>query len=231
MKTPKRPSRSLTVGTDNNTDKHIKQPHTMNTFMTLCASMALTLTAFATNNNDGTTRYKVDASASSVTWHATKVTGEHMGTVNLANGYLSVTDGNLTSANVIVDMQTIACTDLEGEWSDKLVGHLNSDDFFNVSEHKTSTFTLRNMTPLKDAQGDATHSVTGDFTIRGITKSVTFDAKVTNTGDAFAVEGSAVLNRAEFDVKYGSGSFFDNLGDNLIHDNFTVGFNLVASAM
>ena len=201
----------------------------MNTFITLCATMALTLTAFA--SNDGTTRYKVDAAASSVTWHATKVTGEHMGTVNLANGYLSVTDGSLTSANVIVDMQTIACTDLEGEWGDKLVGHLNSDDFFNVSEHKTSSFTLRNMTPLKEASGDATHTVTGDFTIRGITKSVTFDAKVTNTGDAYAIEGSAVLNRAEFDVKYGSGSFFENLGDNLIHDNFTVGFNLVAKAM
>ena len=203
----------------------------MNTFMTLFASMALTLTAFASNNNDGTTRYKVDASSSSLTWHATKVTGEHMGTVNVANGYFTVTDGNLTSANVIVDMQTIACTDLEGEWGDKLVGHLNSDDFFNVSEHKTSSFTLRNMTPLKDASGDATHTVTGDFTIRGITKSVTFDAKVTNTGDAYAIEGSAVLNRAEFDVKYGSGSFFENLGDNLIHDNFTVGFNLVAKAL
>jgi polyisoprenoid-binding protein YceI len=199
--------------------------------MTLCASMALTLTAFGTNNDDGTTRYKVDAAASSVTWHATKVTGEHMGTVNLANGYLSVTDGNLTSANVIVDMQTIACTDLEGEWGQKLVGHLNSDDFFNVSEHKTSSFTFRSMTPLKDASGEATHSVTGEFTIRGITKSVTFDARVTNTAGAFAVEGEAVLNRAEFDVKYGSGSFFENLGDNLIHDNFTVGFNLVAKAM
>ena len=87
------------------------------------------------------------------------------------------------------------------------------------------------MTPLTDASGDATHSVTGEFTIRGITKSVTFDAKVTNTAGAFAVEGEAVLNRAEFDVKYGSGSFFENLGDNLIHDNFTVGFNLVAKAM
>ena len=231
MATPDRPSRSSTVGTNNNTDKHIKQPPSMNTFMTLFASMALTLTAFASNNNDGTTRYKVDASASSLTWYATKVTGEHMGTVNLANGYFTVTDGNLTSANVIVDMQTIACTDLEGEWGTKLVGHLNSDDFFNVSEHKTSSFTLRNMTPLKEGSGEATHTVTGEFTIRGITKSVTFDAKVTNTGDAFAVEGSAVLNRAEFDVKYGSGSFFENLGDNLIHDNFTVGFNLVAKAL
>ena len=59
---------------------------------------------------------------------------------------------------------------------------------------------------------------------------MTFDAKVTNTGDAYAIEGSAVLNRAEFDVKYGSGSFFENLGDNLIQ-NFTVGFNLVAKAL
>ena len=205
----------------------------MNTIITLCASWALTLTASACvdSNNAGTTRYKVDASASAVTWHATKVTGEHMGTVNLANGYFSVTDGNLTSANVIVDMQTIACTDLKGEWANKLVGHLNSDDFFNVSEHKTSSFTLRNLTPLKDASAEVTHSVTGDFTIRGITKSVTFDAKVTTTADAFSVAGSAILNRAEFGVKYGSGTFFDNLGDNLIHDTFTVGFNLVAKAM
>lgn len=205
----------------------------MNTIITLCASWALTLTASACvdSDNTGTTRYKVDASASTVTWHATKVTGEHMGTVDLANGYFSVTDGNLTSANVIVDMQTIACTDLKGEWANKLLGHLNSDDFFNVSEHKTSSFTLRNLTPLKDASAEVTHSVTGDFTIRGITKSVTFDAKVTITADAFSVAGSAILNRAEFDVKYGSGTFFDNLGDNLIHDTFTVGFNLVAKAM
>ena len=79
--------------------------------MTLFASMALTLTVFA--SNDGTTAIQSGrCKPSSVTWHATKVTGEHMGTVNLANGYMSVTDGNLTSANVIVDMQTIACTDL-----------------------------------------------------------------------------------------------------------------------
>ena len=197
--------------------------------LTLCASVVLASGALA-SNEEGTTRYKVDASASSITWHATKVTGEHMGTVNVANGYLSVEDGTLIAANIIANMETIACTDLEGEWGDKLVGHLNSDDFFSVSEHKTSSFTLRNIEPLKDANGDATHSVTGDFTIRGITKSVSFDAKVADTDGKLAIEGSAVLDRAQFDVKYGSGSFFDNLGDNLIHDNFTVGFNLVADA-
>jgi len=201
----------------------------MNFLMTLGASLALTLGTLATGE-EGTTRYKVDANASTVTWHATKVTGEHMGTVNVANGYLSVTDGNLVAANIIADMGSIACTDLEGEWADKLVGHLNSDDFFNVSEHKTSSFTLRNIEALAEAKGDATHTVTGDFTIRGITKSVTFAATVNDNGGKLSIAGTVELDRSQFDVKYGSGSFFDNLGDNLIHDNFTVGFNLVADA-
>ena len=201
----------------------------MKTIMTLCASVALTIGAFA-SNDEGTTRYKVDASASTITWHATKVTGEHMGTVNVANGYLSMTDGNMVSANIIADMQSIACTDLEGEWADKLVGHLASDDFFNVQEHKTSSFLLRDITALPNAKSDATHSVTGDFTIRGITKSVTFDAKISESDGKLTIEGTATLNRAEFDVRYGSGSFFDDLGDNLIYDDFNVGFNLVADA-
>ena len=156
----------------------------MKTFLTLAASLALTLGATA-NNDEGTTRYRVDATASSITWHATKVTGEHMGTVDVTNGYLSMTDGELVAANVIANMETIRCTDLEGEWGDKLVGHLNSDDFFNVSEHKTSSFTLRNIVALAETKGDATHSVTGDFTIRGITKSVTFDAKVADNNGNF----------------------------------------------
>ena len=201
----------------------------MKTFLTLAASLALTLGATA-NNDEGTTRYRVDATASSITWHATKVTGEHMGTVDVTNGYLSMTDGELVAANVIANMETIRCTDLEGEWGDKLVGHLNSDDFFNVSEHKTSSFTLRNIEALGETKGEATHTVTGDFTIRGITKSVTFDAKVEDNNGKLSIAGSVVLDRAQFEVKYGSGSFFDNLGDNLIHDSFTVGFNLVANA-
>ena len=144
--------------------------------------------------------------------------------------FLADADGNLVAANIIADMSSIACTDLEGEWADKLVGHLNSDDFFNVSEHKTSSFTLRNIEALAEAKGDATHTVTGDFTIRGITKSVTFAATVNDNGGKLSIAGTVELDRSQFDVKYGSGSFFDNLGDNLIHDNFTVGFNLVADA-
>lgn len=202
----------------------------MKNIMTLGAALVLTLAAFA-SNNEGTTRYKVDNSASTITWHATKMTGEHMGTVNLANGYMSVTDGNMTAASVVVDMQSIACTDLEGEWADKLVGHLASEDFFHVSEHKSATFSLENIKPLEDATGESTHFVSGTFTIRGITKSVSFPANVQEKDGNLSIQGSVTLNRAQFDVKYGSGSFFDNLGDNLIHDDFTVTFDLVAAGV
>jgi polyisoprenoid-binding protein YceI len=200
----------------------------MKHILTLAVAAFLAGSTWATN--DTTTRYRVNAEASTVTWNATKVTGEHSGTVGIQNGYISVTEGELVAANILVDMQSIACTDLEGEWGAKLVGHLNSEDFFHVSEHKTSSFTLRDIAPLAQAEGDATHSVTGDFTIRGITKSVTFTANVTENGSQLTIAGTAVLDRSQFDVKYGSGSFFDDLGDNLIHDNFTVGFNLVADA-
>ncbi|MDA0728853.1 MAG: YceI family protein [Bacteroidetes bacterium] len=195
----------------------------MKNILTLAIAAFLAGSTWATNDN--TTRYRVNADASTITWNATKVTGEHSGTVGIQNGFFSVTDGSLVAANVIVDMQSIACTDLEGEWGAKLVNHLNSEDFFHVSEHKTSSFTLREITPLAKADGAATHSVTGDFTIRGITKSVTFTALVSESNSQLTISGSAVLDRSEFDVKYGSGSFFDDLGD-----NFTVGFNLVADA-
>jgi polyisoprenoid-binding protein YceI len=195
--------------------------------MTLCAAAALTVTSFA-NNEEGTTRYKVDVAASAITWHATRVTGEHTGTVGLLNGYMSVEDGHLIAANVIANMETIACTNLQGEWDDKLIGHLMSEDFFHVDEHKTSAFSLRELKATPD--GNVTHSVTGNFTIRGITQSVTFPAIVTEEDGTLSIQGEVMLDRSQFDVKYGSGSFFDNLGDNLIHDNFTVGFNLVAAA-
>ena len=95
-----------------------------------------------------------------------------------------------------------------------------SEDFFHVGEHKTSTFSLRELTATPD--GDATHTVTGNFTIRGITKSVTFPANVTEKDGTLSIQGEVVLDRSQFDVKNGSGSFFEYLGYNIIHDNFTV---------
>lgn len=202
----------------------------MKQFFTLLVAFAMATTACA--HLDHTTRYKVNAGESTITWHATKVTGEHSGTVGIQNGFVSSNDGDIVSANIIADMTQIRCTDLEGEWGDKLVGHLNSDDFFAAEQFKTSSFSLKEFRPLdKEAQGGMTHEVTGDFTIRDQTKSVTFLATVGEADGKMTISGEVVLDRSQFNVRYGSGSFFDDLGDNLIHDNFTVGFALVADAM
>ena len=149
-----RPSRSSIVGTNNNTPVNTSTSLTMNTFMTLYY-MALTLTAFASTTAPRDTKWMLPplqcdmaCDESHRRAHGHRQFGQRVPVCHRWQPH---------SANVIVDMQTIACTDLEGEWGDKLVGHLNSDDFFNVSEHKTSSFTLRNMMPLKDASGDGTH--------------------------------------------------------------------------
>ncbi len=154
----------------------------------------------------------VDTEASTVTWKAYKVTGSHTGTVDLESGSLVFDDDQLTGGEFVVNMTTLISTDLEGEYKGKLEGHLKSDDFFSVANHPQAKLVF---TDVK-ANGKNSYEVTGDLTIKGITKPVTFDLSV------YGSKATATLkvDRAEYDVRYGSGSFFDNLGDKTIYDEF-----------
>jgi polyisoprenoid-binding protein YceI len=154
----------------------------------------------------------VKAEESTVTWKAYKVTGSHTGTVALKSGDLVFDNGTLKGGSFEVDMTSIICTDLEGEYKEKLEGHLKSDDFFSVESHQTSQLVF---TDVK-ATGKNSYEVTGDLTIKGITKPVTFDVSV------YGSKATATLkiDRAQYDVRYGSGSFFDDLGDKTIYDEF-----------
>ena len=140
------------------------------------------------------------------------MTGSHTGTVNLKSGDLVFDNGILKGGEFVVDMTSINCTDLEGEYKQKLEGHLKSDDFFSVASHETSKLVF---TDIK-ASGKNSYEVTGDLTIKGITKPVTFDVSV------YGSKATATLkiDRAQYDVRYGSGSFFDDLGDKTIYDEF-----------
>lgn len=178
---------------------------------TLILSLVVGGTALATEPVTGEKR-AVSAEKSTVTWKAYKVTGSHTGTVALQSGALAFDNGQLTGGEFTVDMTTLTATDLEGEWKDKLVGHLKSDDFFSVEKHTTSTLVF---TQVK-ASGKNSYEVTGNLTIKGITKPVTFDLSV------YGSKATATLkvDRAQYDIRYGSGSFFDNLGDKTIYDEF-----------
>jgi len=171
------------------------------------------------------TNYKVDSSASAVVWTGYKVTGQHTGTVKVQSGNLTFDNGVLTGGTFTIDMTSIKCTDQEGEWADKLVGHLKSEDFFGVDKYPTSKFVITRAI-AQDTKGN--YKIIGNLTIKETTKEVKFLASATETAGTVTATGKITVDRSEYNVKYGSGSFFDGLGDKTIYDNFDMQVSLVA---
>lgn len=142
-----------------------------------------------------------------------------MGTINLKEGTLIFKGNALKGGSFIVDMNTIVTTDLEGDYKNQLEGHLRSEDFFGVEKFKTAFLVFKKIkSTVKDQ-----YIVTADLTIKGITKPITC---------TIAVKGNSaktVLNvdRTKYGIKYGSGSFFSDLGDKTISDEFILDVNLV----
>jgi len=106
---------------------------------------------------------------------------------------------------------------LSGEWKDKLVGHLKSDDFFSVEKHPNAIFKI---TSVKDSGSE--QKVGGK-----ITHEISFPAKVSVNGGKVTASGTASIDRTKWDIKYGSGQFFSDLGDKIIRDEFEIKFVLV----
>lgn len=171
-----------------------------------------------------TVTYDIDVQQSEITWKGEKVAGEHLGTIQLKEGSLALEDGKLVGGNFTIDMSTISNTDLEGEQKGKLEGHLKSDDFFGVETYPTATLTITEVTP----EADNTYQITGDLTIKDKTHEIQFPATVSSKGNQVTAEASITVDRSEYDVRYGSGSFFDNLGDKVIYDDFHLQVSLVA---
>ena len=163
---------------------------------------------------------EVNSKASKVEWTGKKVSGQHMGTVAIKGGTLNVNDDMITGGKFTIDMTSIACTDMEGEYADKLVGHLSSPDFFDVANHATATFSIDKVERMeKDAAGNNA-TVSGSMTIKGISKPISFPANVQVKGGRVAAVADVKIDRTKYGIKYGSGQFFDGLGDKMIDDEF-----------
>lgn len=169
--------------------------------------------------------YNVDTDASSIVWTGHKVAGEHTGTIQIKDGNLEMDGDKLQGGSFVIDMNTISTTDLEGEDAGKLDGHLKSDDFFGVASHPTAKLVITKV----QAQSNGKYDVTGNLTIKETTKEVTFPATVKVSGSQVTADAKIVVDRSEFNVRYGSGSFFDNLGDKTIYDDFDLEVSLVAN--
>lgn len=167
--------------------------------------------------------YRIDTKSSKVNWVASKVTGStHEGTVNIMEGGLQIADGIISGGKFTIDMTSINVTDLDGGMKEKLEGHLKSDDFFAVEKFKTA-----NLSILK---ADA-NMVVAELTIKGISNKVEFPVEMNiDENGMLKAKASIKVDRSKYDVRYGSDSFFDNLGDKAINNDIEFDVVLVGKA-
>ena len=166
----------------------------------------------------------VDKLGSDVQWIGRKVTGEHSGHIEVAGGFIVHADGKLTSGEILMNMQSITVDDIEDpKWNQKLVDHLKNDDFFNSEKYPTAKFVF---TKFK-GKGADTH-VSGNITIRDKTVPTNLVINVVVDADSSYSTGTINIDRSLFGVKYGSGTFFEGLGDKMIMDEFTLNFKVIA---
>ncbi len=176
---------------------------------------------------EGEATYVVDTEASTLVWFGSKPIGiSETGTVQIADGSLTFDGDQFVSGSMVIDMQTIETTSQSGGMAEQLVGHLSSDEFFGVTTYPTATLVIKSAQPTEVANQ---YLVTGDITIKETTQEIEFLTDVTVEEDSLTATAEIVLDRAAFDVRYGSDSFFDNLGDELISDEMELTVTLVAA--
>ena len=165
----------------------------------------------------------VDLSASLLAWKGTKPGGAHNGTVALKESTLVVENGEIKSGEFVVDMGSIKNLDIENaEYGAKLVGHLTSPDFFDIATYTTAKFVI---TSTENEGGKVL--VTGNLTIKDVTKSISIPATLTEENGVSIFKSEKFnIDRADFNVKYGSKKFFDNLKDKFIDDLVEMSFEV-----
>jgi polyisoprenoid-binding protein YceI len=152
--------------------------------------------------------YKVDAATSMVGWVGTKPSGKHNGSIKITEGGIQVKKGKMLGGNFTIDMNSIANLDLQGKGKDGLEGHLKSGDFFDVAKFPTATFKVTGVTPIAATQNvkleGATHNISGNLTMRGVTQNVTFPAVVSITESSLTAKADFNIDRTLWGITYGA---------------------------
>jgi len=182
------------------------------------AVLALTLFSFTKPAKNEV--FKVDTEHSTISWIGRKVTGQHTGTIKISSGELIFAGKAVKGGSFVMDMKSITSD------SERLTGHLKTDDFFSVEKNPTSEFQITKVT----SAGADRVNITGNLTIKGITQPLTFPASIKKDGKSVAAVAKGIkVNRAKYDVRYGSKSFFNDIGNKAIDDDFELEVKLLAS--
>jgi polyisoprenoid-binding protein YceI len=197
-----------------------------------------------TVNEDSTEgeTWKINATASKIEWVGTKVTGYHTGNVPLKSGEIYVKNGDVTGGNFVMDlvnMEVLGPKAADSASNKKLLGHLKSADFFDVEKNPEGKFELTSVQPYKgDAVKDTTdprqdqiskykvtdptHTVSGNLTLKGITKNIEFPARITVSGNEAEAVAKFNINRKDWKIEYAGKP------DDLIRDEIHLGISIKA---
>jgi len=164
--------------------------------------------------------YKAVAAESMVMWEANKVVGGHTGTINLSNGVAKVKGNQLVGGNFIFDIATLTNTDIEdAKGKASIEGHLKSADFFDAEKFPNAAFEITSV------EGN---NVSGNLMMKGIKKNVTVPVNVTMNGDTMTIMSDEfTIDRTEWNIKYNSGKFAENLGDKMINDDVKLKLSII----
>ena len=163
--------------------------------------------------------YNIETAQSQITWTGREVsTSSHYGTLDFVSGNFEISNGAIVNGEFIVDMTSINNQDMQGDSKARLEGHLKSDDFFSVESHPTAVLSINSSELISDGKWN----VSGDLSIKGFTHPVNFE--MVSTAEGWSA--NLVFDRSKYDVRFRSGSFFENLGDKLIYDDIELSINL-----
>jgi len=192
----------------------------------LLSVFALVLVASAfTRLVQPTEKFTVSVSDSKVHWLAKKITGQHEGDILLKSGEVTFEKKKLKGGSFEIDMTSITCTDIKDAGTNKkLLGHLKSVDFFSTSKFTTATLKI---TKATQGKGDE-YEVTADLTIKGKTAPVTFKTTVSDENKTVKAKATIIFDRTKYDIRYGSSSFFEGLGDRAIYNDVEITIAVVA---
>jgi polyisoprenoid-binding protein YceI len=164
-------------------------------------------------------KLNADTTKTTLQWLGEKVTGQHTGTIKLREGWIEWKDNKIVAGDFTIDMATIK----DSEANVRLEGHLKSDDFFGVEKFPTSKLIITG----SDSFEKGTAIVRGNLTIKGVTNPIEFKASSQKKEDGTWFYTNITIDRTKYNIRYGSGSFFDNLGDKVIYDEFKLKVSLL----
>ena len=168
--------------------------------------------------------YVMDNDNSSIKWTGRELsTKSHYGSLQMKNGSLTVNTDGTVNGIIKIDMTTIDCEDLQGRSKASLERHLRSDDFFSVESHPIATLTFKSEGGIGAGNKLAFN---GDLEIKGISHPISFESEVKNVDPKVSALVDMTFDRSKYNVRFRSGTFFQNLGDKLIYDDIEISVDI-----